>query len=207
MIKGGKYLVIGDSTTSYTLSGSYNDGMLLYSHKLAQWIRDNYGGVQMIHKGVSGATTNSLMTWNRWLLLNDNIDIATIGIGVNDAYQGVTIPTIQANLEKVINRLTKKNPQIKIFLLTPSRVTSGANPNGNMLDTANDPIRALYDTIAGEYTNVFAIHTENAWTAGQTATNTADGLHPNAAGHGAIFSVLQPIVQTNASNWLNMLGK
>lgn len=210
MIKGGRYLVLGDSTSYYNVTSGtdFVDGTNLYCHRLAGWIRDNYSPVEIIHKGVSGWTTTDLTTQGnfRWALNVGEVDLVTIGIGVNDVYKSISTSTIQTNLQNVINRLKKSNPNVLIFLCSPATV-GATNPNGNMTDTSLAPVRSMYDTLASSNTNVFVCHFENAWTTAQTGTYTYDGLHPNATGHGALFNLLQPIVQTNASSWLNSLGK
>ena len=201
MTKGGTYLALGDSITwkNYATGATGND---LYATKLATAIQTNYGNIKHINKGIGGSTSTSFLAqsfwWNRI-----KADIVTIGLGMNDsANAGVSTSTYSANLTSIIALIRKHNPKVAIILCSPS--------------TTNDANRTPY--IAGYRTAMATVATNtgcaycdfsSAWTTSTGDMNTyvfTDGIHPNQAGHTALYNLLYPIVQTAAATFLTSLG-
>jgi lysophospholipase L1-like esterase len=207
MRKGGLYLAVGDSTVYNNLQNLDNwDGSKSYAGRLTNWISDNYGAIKHLNKGLSGSTTRQWATYMMKWGTTFEPDLVTIGLSMNDQYNSIPSTETQTNLQTLINRFKRNNPDVIIILCTPNTIAA-SNPNGYTDDTVLNPFRAVFDTLATNNTNVFVCHFENAWNTAQCGANTVDNLHPNGTGHGLLFNQLQPILQANASTWLNSLGK
>lgn len=192
MRKGGLYLAIGDSIT-WTL---VTKGADLYASRITTAISSNYAPIRHINKGIGGATSTELVD-NLYWSTTFTPDLVTVGIGMNDsANQGVAVATYQTNLEKIVDALKSRNPEVHIILCKPGRTTDG---------TRTPYIQAYRDAMATVATNknVSICNFDTAWTAGEDATYLQDGIHPNSAGHAKLYDVLWPIVQKGA--WLSRL--
>jgi lysophospholipase L1-like esterase len=186
MINGMLYLTIGDSTTWTVGTG---DG--LYTHLVYKYICDNYKQIKFINKGIGGSNSSNLVTNINWLGKFEP-DILTIGIGMNDANGGGSdVTTYKANLTYMINNYRKKNPNVFIILCTPNTidVTQGGRSNIALFRTAMQEVGASMNCQVARF--------ENAWSTGQVATYTQDGVHPNDSGHSLLFNTqIKPILDT-----------
>lgn len=192
MRKGGLFLALGDSIT-WTAASKGED---LYASRVWKSINTSYSPIRHINKGIGGTNSSRLLSNMRWAAIMKP-DLVTIGVGMNDC-QSNTVPltTYNSNLSEVIDFLKVQNPDVHIILCTPSRTNEATRaPN----------VQAYRDEMASVSIakNVSLCRFENAFTEGEIATLTVDGIHPNSAGHQKLFSVLWPVVQTGA--WLNKI--
>lgn len=195
MYKGGLYLAIGDSTT-YT---NVTNGEDLYASKLWRAINSDYGSIRHLNKGVSGNDSSEMVNNLPWLITG-KVDLVTIGVGMNDANLNVvSVSSYTDNLKLMIDRLRYFNKDVKIILCSPNRSN----------DTNRSTLQQYRDAMSNVATlkSVGLVKFEDAFTDGQISTYTVDGIHPTSAGHQLLFNMLYPIVQSNASTWLNKLGK
>lgn len=205
MRKGGIYLAIGDSITWTGYSANVLTGADLYSHRLWKYINTTYGNIKLINKGIGGTDTNKMVLNQYWLFKNIVPDLVTIGVGMNDcANNSVPTATYKSNLGTIIDNIKQVNKKAIIILCAPSR-TSEATRVNNV---------ASYRTAMQEVATSKGVgfcDFSTAWTqsTGDMTTNITDstGVHPNGTGHGALFNVLYPVVETAASMWLNSLGE
>src|SRR5947209_11411896 len=105
-------LILGDSLTDgYGLSRNQ-----AYPALLTQKLRDagltNY---EIINAGVSGDTSaGGLRRINTYL--NRKIDVFVLELGINDAFRGVAVDQIRANLQTIIERVRAKNPNVQVVI-------------------------------------------------------------------------------------------
>jgi lysophospholipase L1-like esterase len=205
MRKGGLYLAIGDSTV-------YNqptNGDNLYANRVQKAIGDNYSPVKMINKGMSGMQSTNWLEpgLKRWGINVGKPDLVTIGLGLNDTHQTIGTTTFISNIGTLIDRIRKNNSNVHIILCTGNTIGTNSIISGGV-DANVTPYRTAMDTIAANKNTIQSpvqvCHFETAWTVSQAGTYTADGTHPNDAGHGLLFNLIWPIVQQGA--WLTKLG-
>ncbi|EKE03671.1 MAG: GDSL-like protein Lipase/Acylhydrolase [uncultured bacterium] len=196
MYKGGLYLAIGDSITwcNYE-SGATGDD--IYTWKIYNSIKSNYGSIKYINKGIGGQDSNEMVS-NKFWSCTFEPHLVTVGIGMNDCANGtISTNTYKTNLETIIDTLKSHKNDVHIILCTPSRTSDAAR-----LPYIDDYRTAMAEVAVSK--NVSICHFENAFTQEEVATYTTDGIHPNKAGHTLLYNQLWPIVQTGS--WLNNLG-
>lgn len=193
MYKGGLYLAIGDSIT-WTGPATGDE---LYANRIWKAINANYAPIRYLNKGTGGITSTRLLASLRWAA-NVVPDLVTIGVGMNDcANNSVPLATYNSNLSQIIDFLRQRNPNVHIILCTPSRTS----------DASRSPyVQSYRDEMAAVATakNVSLCRFENAFTEGQIATYTSDGIHPNGSGHQLLYNQLWTVVQQGS--WLNRLN-
>jgi lysophospholipase L1-like esterase len=204
MRKGGLYLAIGDSVT-WTMPESVPNasGSQLYAGRLWEKISKDYAPIKHINKGIGGSNSDHLVKNLRWLLTSTP-DLVTIGIGMNDSNgQAISVANYKTNLQTVIDFILKRNPKAIIICCTPNRATDpGRTP---YLDNYRN---AMAEVVTGyNLPNIALCRFETAWTDDAANLEPVGMVHPNPTGHGNIFNVLWPVVQSVASDWLNSLGK
>lgn len=88
-----------------------------------------YGGlVSLTNAGIGGSASGSGVGGLDKRVLERNPDCVFIEYGINDAYQGYKIPAekCRANLENMIDRILKHNPECEIILMTTNSVAGKA---------------------------------------------------------------------------------
>jgi acyl-CoA thioesterase-1 len=127
--------------------------------------------------------------------LKRKIDIFILELGINDAFRGVPIDEIRANLQQIIDKVKARNPNLRL-------VIAGMQfPN----DTGDDYVSAfdrMFREIAAKNQAALVPYLLDG-VAGEPSLNLADGIHPNAAGQrilaGNVWRVLEPIAREVAS--------
>ena len=195
MRRGATYLALGDSTTWTQVT----TGADLYPHRLRAAIRAAHGPLQLLNKGIGGATSANLVASLPWLL-PIQADLITLCVGMNDSSSlTVSVVNYTANLTTLVDRIQEQNPDAAIILCAPNRTT----------DANRTPYIADYRAaMAGVATaaGVGYVDFSTAWSAGSDATYLPDGIHPNTAGHALMHDVLWPYVQTYAADLLAEIG-
>lgn len=192
MHKGGTYLAIGDSTS--WIIATYEN---LYASRVFHSICSNYGAIRHVNKGLGGTSSTVIASIMGQYFLNIPCDLVTIGLGMNDCVNDVTGATqFGTNLTNIINALRSRNPNVEIILCAPNDTT----------DSTRTPYIANYRAqmqSVSQTLNTFYCDFSKAFT--NTPTYSADGIHPNDAGHQLIYNMLYPIVQqTNFVKGLTM---
>lgn len=184
-------LVLGDSLTdAFGLSRNQ-----AYPALLTQKLRDaDLGKFEVINAGVSGDTTaGGLRRIGKFL--DRKIDVLILELGINDAFRGVPISEMHSNLQRIIDRVKAKNPNVQIII---------AGMQLPVFDSDS------YVTAFGE---MFAELAEKNSAAlipyllegvgGDPDLNLGDHIHPNAAGQRVIaetvWRALEPMIVGNSA--------
>ena len=144
----------------------------------------------VVNAGVSGDTTADGLGRLDWLLQR-KIDVLIVELGGNDGLRGLAIPTIQSNLQAIIDHARKKYPEIRI-VIAGMRMPANLGPD-----------------YVGAFAKVFpAIASKNQaalvpflleGVGGDASLNQADGIHPTAEGHKLVaenvWKALKPILE------------
>jgi acyl-CoA thioesterase I len=129
------------------------------------------------------------------LRLKRRIDIFILELGINDAFRGVPIEEIRGNLQEIIDRVKRLNPDVSVIICGMQL------PNS----TADDYVFAfgqIYADLA-EKNNAALVPYLLEGIGGDPALNQPDRVHPNAAGQRVVaenvWRVLEPIARKVAT--------
>lgn len=127
--------------------------------------------------------------------LKRKIDIFILELGINDAFRGVPVDQIRANLQAIIDQVKARNPSVRVVIAGMQLPNYGA-----------DDYVSAFGKMFGE------VATKNGaalipylleGVAGNPSLNLADGIHPNAAGQKIlaenVWHVLEPVARETAA--------
>lgn len=149
-----------------------------------------YRGFEVINAGQSGDTTaGGLRRLPKYL--GRKIDIFVLELGINDAFRGVPLEQMRANLQTIIDRVREKNPGVAIIIAGMQLPVYGADS---------------YVRGFGEMFGELAQRNEAALipylllgVGGDPSLNLNDLIHPNAAGQrilaNNVWAVLDPLLR------------
>ncbi|NLR93071.1 arylesterase [Flammeovirga agarivorans] len=144
----------------------------------------------IVNAGLSGETTAGGLGRVDWIIGQQKPDIFVLSLGGNDALRGIDPNNTKDNLEKIIDKVKKVNPQCKILL-------AGILPPPNMGDDYFKAFEKLYPQISKEK-NTYLLPFLLEGVAGEPSLNQADGIHPNVEGAkivaNTVFKSLQPLL-------------
>lgn len=175
-------LVLGDSLSAgYGLKRSEAYPALLT--KKAEAAGSN---LIVMNAGVSGDTTSGGL---RRLphLLQHHIDVLVLELGINDAFRGVPVPQIEANLQRIIDLTKKRYPQVQIVIAGMQLPMAGGEVYLAQFDT-------LFPKLAAR-NHATLIPFLLQGVAGDPALNQNDMIHPNASGQKILAANVWPVVQ------------
>ena len=125
--------------------------------------------------------------------LKCKIDIFILELGINDAFGGIPAGEIRANLQEIIDRVRRANPNVRIIICGMQL------PN----HSADDYVAAFgktYVDLAAK-NNAALVPYLLEGVGGDPSLNLADRIHPNAAGQKIlaenVWRVLEPIARDN----------
>jgi acyl-CoA thioesterase-1 len=176
-------LVLGDSLTAgYGLSRAQAFPALL-SEKAA----DAGFKIHMINAGVSGGTTSGGLRRLPHLLHQHRVDVLVIELGINDAFRGVPVPEIEANLQKIIDRTRASYPAAKM-------VITGMQLPRYSEENYVTRFGAMYVELARR-NHAALVPFLLAGVLGNPALNLSDLIHPNASGQKILAANIWPVLE------------
>jgi acyl-CoA thioesterase-1 len=182
LAKTPSVLVLGDSLSAgYGLKRSQ-----AYPALLSEKAKGMGSNLIVMNAGVSGDTTSGgLRRLPR--LLQHHIDVLVIELGINDAFRGVPIPQIEANLQSIIDLSKKRYPQVRIVIAGMQLPISGD-------DDYLDRFGAIFPKLAAR-NHAALIPFLLAGVAGNRALNQNDMIHPNASGQKILAANVWPVLE------------
>jgi len=184
-------VVLGDS-----LAAGYGlDPNEAYPALLQKKIKEAGWNFIVVNAGVSGDTTAGGLRRVEWLLKR-RLDVVLLELGGNDGLRGITVESMKANLQAIIDRVKQKYPQAEIVL-------AGMKMPPNMGAYA-EQFNKVFPQLAKEnHTALVPFLLEGV--GGKPDLNLPDMIHPTAEGHKVvadnIWKTLRPILaKTVASN-------
>ncbi len=143
--------------------------------------------LHIINAGVSGDTTaGGLRRLTR--LLDQPVDILLIELGINDAFRGIPVAQIAANLQKIIDQTRRCHPQVRIVLAGMALPRSTA-------DDYFSAFGAIYVDLA-ERNQAGLVPFLLDGVAGNPALNQPDMIHPNASGQKILAANVWPVLES-----------
>jgi acyl-CoA thioesterase-1 len=181
-------VALGDSLTAgYGLSRKQ-----AWPALIAEKMRDAGFEFEVVNAGSSGDTTaGGLRRLPAILRAHKKIDILILELGINDAFRGVPIEQIQANLQAIIDQTRARHPNVSIVLagmqLPDYSGTDYVSAFGGIFAPVAEKNRATLIPFFLEGVG------------GNPALNQWDRVHPNAAGQRVLaenaWRVLEPILR------------
>jgi acyl-CoA thioesterase-1 len=179
-------LVFGDSLS---------DGFMLkrseaYPALLAKKLRPAGLNFSVTNASASGGTTDGRLE-RLPAHLKHRIDILILELGINDAFCGLPVDQIEDNLQRIIDKVKARNPNVRV-LIAGLRLP---------LYTADDYVsefgKIFADLAAKNRAALVPYLLEGV--AGNPLLNLPDGIHPNAGGQRIlaenVWRVLEPVAR------------
>jgi acyl-CoA thioesterase-1 len=185
-------VALGDSLTAgYGLSRQQ-----AYPALVAEKMRAAGYAFEVVNAGSSGDTTaGGLRRLPAILRAHKKIDVFILELGINDAFRGVPIDQIRANLQTIIDQVRARHPSAAI-------VIAGMQ----LPDFSSDDYVGAFGGIFGalaEKNHATLIPYLLEGVGGNPELNQWDRVHPNAAGQRVVaenvWRVLEPLLRKTAA--------
>lgn len=150
-----------------------------------------YKNYKVVNAGLSGETTAGGNQRLDWVLERQPVDVFVLELGANDGLRGVNPASTQQNLEEMIDKVRKVNPEAKIIL-------AGMLVPPSMGQEYSRKFSQVFPEVAKKK-NVKLVHFLLQDVAGERALNLGDGVHPNANGQKIlarnVWEVLKEVIE------------
>jgi acyl-CoA thioesterase-1 len=182
-------VALGDSLTAgYGLSRKQ-----AYPALIGEKMREAGYEFEVVNAGWSGDTTaGGLRRLPEVLRARKKIDVFILELGINDAFRGVTIEQMRANLQSIINQVRARHPGVTIII-------AGMQLPLYSSDDYVSAFGQMYRALA-EKNGAALIPYLLEGVGGNPEMNQVDRIHPNAAGQRVlaenVWRVLEPILRT-----------
>src|ERR1041384_8359553 len=164
--------------TIFVFGDSLSDGFQLkrsqaYPALLLDKLRDAGLDFEVVNASQSGGTTTGGIA-RLPPHLKRKIDIFILELGINDAFLGVPIDQIEANLQSIVDQVKARNPNVRVII-------AGLQlPNYSADDYVSAFGRMYVDLAAKNKAALVPYLLEGV--GGKPDLNLGDGINPNAAG-------------------------
>ena len=146
---------------------------------------------EVTNAGSSGDTTAGALRRFRAILRGRKIDVLILELGINDAFRGVPIEEMRANLQAIIDQTKARSPEVAIVIAGMQVPLFAGDPYVTAFS-------GMYVALA-EKNHATLIPYLLEGVAGSPALNLPDRIHPNAAGQRVlaenVWKVLEPLLQ------------
>jgi acyl-CoA thioesterase-1 len=179
-------LVLGDSLSQgFGLTPSEAYPMLL-----AKKLRVAGLNFQVTNASAAGGTTEGGLARLPGHLKR-KVNIFILELGINDAFRGVPVNQIQNNLQQIIDKVTARNPRVRV-------VIAGMQLPNHAADDYVSAFGKMFADVAAKNGATLVPYLLQS-VAGDPSMNLSDGIHPNAAGQKilaeTVWHVLEPIAR------------
>ena len=144
---------------------------------------------RVINGGVSGETSAGGLRRINWVLQR-KIDVLILELGGNDALRGVDLENTKSNLQGIIERVRKKDPEVRIIVAGMQ-----APPNLGLAYTTKFQ-KMYHDLVKKNKTDFIPFILQDV--GGIRDLNLPDGIHPTVEGHKivaeTVWKVLKPVL-------------
>lgn len=179
-------LVLGDSLSQgFGLAPGEAYPMLLAKKLRAAGLK-----FQLTNASAAGGTTQGGLE-RLPAHMKRKIDIFILELGINDAFRGVPVDQIRDNLQKIIDKVKTRNPNVRVVIAGMQLPNHGAD------DYISAFGRMFTDLAAKNRATLVPYLLQGV--AGDRSLNVSDGIHPNGAGQkilaDTVWHVLEPVAR------------
>lgn len=179
-------LVLGDSLSQgFGLAPGEAYPMLLAKKLRAAGLK-----FQLTNASAAGGTTQGGLE-RLPAHMKRKIDIFILELGINDAFRGVPVDQIRDNLQKIIDKVKTRNPNVRVVIAGMQLPNHGAD------DYISAFGRMFTDLAAKNRATLVPYLLQGV--AGDPSLNGSDGIHPNGAGQKilaeTVWNVLEPVAR------------
>lgn len=175
-------LFLGDSLTA----GQGVEAAEAYPQLLgAMLARDGMVDLRIVNGSISGSTSASGLSRLRWYRGKIRPSVLFLALGANDGLRGLTVEEMARNLAEVITTAQAEGMTV---------ILAGMELPPNYGDDFTAAFRQVYRDLATRF-QVELIPFLLEGVGGVAALNQADGIHPNAEGHGVIARHVYPLLK------------
>ena len=165
----GRILFVGTSLTA----GLGLDPEQSYPALIARRI-DSLGlPYEVDNAGYSGETSAGALRRIDWLVRNP-VDVLVLETGANDGLRGLSVDSMRANIQAIIDRVRGASPNVRILLV-------GMEAPPNLGPRYTSEFRKVFPEVA-ERNGAALLPFLLVGVAGVDSLNQGDGIHPNVAG-------------------------
>ena len=161
----------------------------LVQQKIRQYNLD----FQVINAGVSGDTSAGGLRRVDWLLRR-SVAVLVLELGGNDGLRAVDLEDTRRNLQAIITRFRRENPELKV-------VIAGMMIPPNLGPRYSQQFQSLFPQLA-KANDATLIPFLLEGVGGVPELNLPDGIHPTVEGHKIVADVvwkyLEPVLQSMA---------
>jgi acyl-CoA thioesterase-1 len=146
-------------------------------------------GWRAVNAGLSGETTSGGLRRVDWIL-RQPVDVFVLALGGNDGLRGIDPAVSRENLQKIIERVRARNPNVKLVL-------AGMQIPPAMGQDFSREFERIFPAVAEKYNAVLVPFLLDG-VGGRLDLNQSDRIHPTARGHAIIadtvWKVLRPLL-------------
>jgi len=183
-------VALGDSLTS----GHGLSRKQAYPALIAEKMRDAGYEFEVVNAGWSGDTTAGGLRRLPEVLRRKKIDVFILELGINDAFRGVTIEQMRANLQAIIDQTRARHPGVAIII---AGMQLPIYSSDDYVSAFGEMFRAL-----AEKNRAALIPYLLEGVGGNPEMNQPDRVHPNATGQRIladnVWRVLEPMLRKAA---------
>ena len=143
--------------------------------------------------GYSGETSAGALRRIEWLV-RQPVDVFVLETGANDGLRGLSVDSMRANIQAIIDRVRAASPDVRILLI-------GMEAPPNLGTRYTSEFRKVFPDLA-ERNGATLLPFLLEGVAAVDSLNQGDGIHPNAAGSRrlaeTVWSALRPMLEPGA---------
>ena len=140
--------------------------------------------------GYSGETSAGALRRIDWLV-RQPVDVFVLETGANDGLRGLSVDSMRANIQAIIDRVRAASPNVRILLI-------GMEAPPNLGTRYTSEFRKVFPELADRNDAVLLPFLLEG-VAAVDSLNQGDGIHPNAAGSQrlaeTVWSALRPLLE------------
>lgn len=143
--------------------------------------------------GYSGETSAGALRRIDWLV-RQPVDVLVLETGANDGLRGLSVDSMRANIQAIIDRVRAVSPNVRILLI-------GMEAPPNLGPRYTSEFRKVFPALA-ERNDAALLPFLLEGVAAVDSLNQGDGIHPNAAGSRrlaeTVWAALRPLLEPGA---------
>ena len=149
---------------------------------------------RVVNAGSSGETSAGALRRIDWLV-REPVDVLVLETGANDGLRGLSVDSMRANVQAIIDRVRATSPKARILLV-------GMEAPPNLGPRYTSEFRKVFPELA-ERNDAVLLPFLLDGVAAVDSLNQPDGIHPNAAGSRrvaeTVWEALLPLLDDRAS--------